>query len=315
MKNKGLVWFGKGAGVFILLAALVGSVQAFQNVTTWDTGSAEGWGTYVGVPDYSGNNLQSGIVGWSTSALPIGSISPSDLPLCVEVDMSTGGVYQAVGFGSQASGLGLAADSPISLFFDANNQIDWRNYGTQFIVCSVDTGASFTAKVCILANYSGVVYINGTSSCDCPDVRDGGSVLPVINHVLLGAPTSGISFDNANVSYLAGAPPTTTTSTTTSTTSTTITSTTTTTTTSTTVPTTTLVSGTTLAGTGYVPVYQTSDLGGAVLDLVISVAVGIAGQGNVIGQAVVVLLIVSMISGVGTVMIVSVYGLFKGGKQ
>jgi hypothetical protein len=68
-----------------------------------------------------------------------------------------------------------------------------------------------------------------------------------------------------------------------------------------------------LGSGGYVPSYGAIDFGGAIIDLVAGVIVGVAGRGNMIGQAFVVLLIVSMIGGIGMAVLVSVYHLFKPG--
>ncbi len=54
--------------------------------------------------------------------------------------------------------------------------------------------------------------------------------------------------------------------------------------------------------TGYVPVYQTSDLGTAIIDLLVTIVVSVASQGGVIGQMFVVMLVVSLIGGVFAVL-------------
>ncbi len=53
----------------------------------------------------------------------------------------------------------------------------------------------------------------------------------------------------------------------------------------------------------YNPVYQTGDLGTAIIDLLVTIVVSIARQGGVLGQLLVVILVVSLIGGVFTVII------------
>jgi hypothetical protein len=69
----------------------------------------------------------------------------------------------------------------------------------------------------------------------------------------------------------------------------------------------------------YNATYATSDLGTAIIDLLVSIVVSVAGQGNTIGQLIVVMLVVSLIGGVFTVLVgligsaVMILNRFKGG--
>jgi hypothetical protein len=57
------------------------------------------------------------------------------------------------------------------------------------------------------------------------------------------------------------------------------------------------------AAAAYSPNYATSDLGTAIIDLLVKIVVSIASQGGSIGQLIVVILVISIIGGVFTVLI------------